>query len=78
MAKQKINISIYDDISLLDAISAVAAVIRQGRISDDGNCFCYATVFGTSRIVVEASANRLDSGSNYASSDSFRVLRDKA
>lgn len=77
MMKRRINIEIAsDDISMAEAVSAVAVVIAGGRISGYGECFCYATTFAEN-MVVEAKVNKLDGRSSYATSDSFRVYRDE-
>lgn len=34
-----------DNISDYDALLHVQAVIREGRISDNGRCYCYASEF---------------------------------
>lgn len=75
--KRRINIEIVsDDISIERAIGLVKAVIEQGRISGEGECFCYATTFAEN-MVVEAKVNKRDGRSSYATSDSFRVYRDE-
>jgi hypothetical protein len=71
--RRRINIEIWDqNITLAEAVRLVAAVIEQGRISDDGNCFCYATTFRN--VAVEAKTNKLDDRSERSTSDSFRVF----
>lgn len=40
-----------DDISDYDALLHVQAVIRDGRVSDNGKCYCYVTQFSNGFIV---------------------------
>jgi hypothetical protein len=76
--KRRINIEVSDDsISLEDAVKCVAAVIGQGRISNDGNNFCYATRIFSQEVSVWAKVNKPGATSQLASSDSFFVLPDK-
>lgn len=75
MKRRRINIEVWDEnISLKDAVACVLAVIAQGRISDNGNSFCYATTFEKAKVAVESRVNKLDEGSDRISSDSFRVV----
>ena len=76
--KRRINIEVSDDsISLEDAVKCVAAVIGQGRISNDRKSFCYATRIFSYEVSVWAKVNKLSAASELASSDSFFVLPDK-
>lgn len=40
-----------DDISDYDALLHVQTVIRDGRVSDNGRCYCYVTRFSDGFIV---------------------------
>ena len=53
MSKIIINNRSSHDIA--DVIRAVAAVISAGRVSDDGQCYCYVTTFSNG---LEISAKR--------------------
>ena len=43
----KIHIDIRHNISPIIALECVRLVIAQGKISDDGKSYCYATTFDT-------------------------------
>ena len=45
------TIKIEDNIDDLTAITLVKQVIEQGKISDNGNSYCYLTLFGD--VIVE-------------------------
>jgi len=79
MGIRKINIEIHDEnISTVAAVRAVAVVIEQGRISNEGKVYCYATSFSRSLgVFVLAKENKLDERSKRSSSDSFKVVTDK-
>ncbi len=50
---RRININIRDDdISDLEVIALVKAVIQEGRISNSDTQYCYATTFKSGRVVV--------------------------
>ena len=59
------TIKIEDNIDDLTAISVVKKVIVQGKISNDGNSYCYLTLFDN--IVVETR--------QYRKSPCFRVRK---
>ena len=59
------TIKIEDDIDDLTAISLVKQVIEQGKISNNGNSYCYLTLFGN--ICVETR--------QYRKSPCFRVYK---
>jgi hypothetical protein len=63
----RIIINCYDYLSEADVLRAVAAVIGEGRISNNATQYCYATVLKTG-VVVEATRRK--------DTDVFRVLRD--
>ena len=42
----KMTIKIEDGIDDLTAITLVKQVVEQGKISDNGNSYCYLTLFG--------------------------------
>ncbi len=42
----KMTIKIEDGIDDLTAVSLVKQVIEQGKISDNGNSYCYLSIFG--------------------------------
>lgn len=50
------TIKIEDRIDDLTAITLVKQVIEQGKISDNGNSYCYLTLFGN--ILVETRQHR--------------------
>ena len=50
------TIKIEDNIDDLTAVSLVKQVIEQGKISDNGNSYCYLSVFGN--ICVETRQHR--------------------
>lgn len=50
------TIKIEDSIDDLTAITLVKQVIEQGKISDNGNSYCYLTLFGN--ILVETRQHR--------------------
>ena len=50
------TIKIEDDIDDLTAVSLVKQVIEQGKISDNGNSYCYLSIFGD--ICVETRQHR--------------------
>lgn len=54
------TIRIEDDIPDLTAIRCVEQVIKAGKISDNGKCYCYATTFSTplGEVVVATLRNR--------------------
>lgn len=58
-------IKVNDNIDDLTAITPVKRVIEQGKISDDGNSYCYLTLFGD--IFVETR--------QYRKSPCFRVYK---
>lgn len=67
MIKNK-KMIINNESSRLDDVSAlwyVQQVIEKGRISNKGKDYCYITVFEKTKIVVNATGNKL--------SDTFRV-----
>ena len=72
--KRRINIEILsDDLGAARAVEAVKLVIEQGRISNNGTMYCYATTYRQTegpRIAVEAKYNS-------ETSDSFKVYFDK-
>lgn len=41
-----------------NAILAVLDVMREGRVSDDGKCYCYLTVFPSFEIAVSAEVTK--------------------
>ena len=59
------TIKIEDSIDDLTAISLVKRVIEQGKVSDNGNKYCYLTIFGD--IAVETR--------QYRKSPCFRVYK---
>ena len=59
------TIEIKDNIDDLTAISLVKKVIEQGKISNNGNSYCYLTLFGD--IFVETR--------QYRKSPCFRVFK---
>ena len=59
------TIKVEDSIDDLTAISLVKRVIEQGKVSDNGNKYCYLTIFGD--IVVETR--------QYRKSPCFRVYK---
>ena len=61
----KMTIKIEDGIDDLTAISLVKQVIEQGKISNNGNSYCYLTLFGD--ICVETR--------QYRKSPCFRVYK---
>lgn len=61
------TIKIEDGIDDLTAVSLVKQVIEQGKISDNGNSYCYLTLFGN--ILVETRQHR--------KSPCFRVYKKK-
>ena len=44
----KIHLDIRDDIPPTVALQCVLEVVKDGRVSDDGKSYCYATPFRTS------------------------------
>lgn len=62
------TIKIEDRIDDLTAITLVKQVIEQGKISDNGNSYCYLTLFGN--ILVETRQHR--------KSPCFRVCKKKS
>ena len=44
----KIHLDIHDDIPPTVALNCVSKVVADGRISNDGKSYCYATCFDTS------------------------------
>lgn len=52
-----------------DALRAVQRVIRNGRISDNGKCYCYVTVFPELQVAVMAKLLKVG--------DSFKVVDSK-
>ena len=50
------TIKIEDSIDNLTAITLIKQVIEQGKISDNGNSYCYLTLFGN--IFVETRQHR--------------------
>ena len=50
------TIKIEDNIDDLTAVSLVKQVIEQGKISDNGNSYCYLSIFGN--ICVETRQHR--------------------
>ena len=69
----RIIINFDDDIMPADAMAAVQTVIHRGRVSAEGEAYCYATAFrgGTLAGVVVVAEQR-------KASDSFRVFREKS
>ena len=63
----KMTIKIEDGIDDLTAVSLVKQVIEQGKISDNGNSYCYLSMFGD--ICVETRQHR--------KSPCFRVYKKK-
>ena len=59
------TIEIKDNIDDLTAISLVKQVIEQGKISNNGNSYCYLTLFGD--IFVETR--------QYRKSPCFRIFK---
>lgn len=56
MTRQKIIIHAYDGVDLDDAMDYVRLVIRMGKMSGDGDSYCYCTTYPG--IVVSTSAPR--------------------
>ena len=77
MVKRKINIEILgEDLPLQIAVDCVAKVIAKGRISGEGNCFCYVSTRKSPDdpdITVEAKNNPVKQDGDYSTSDSFKV-----
>ena len=70
MKTKKIIIKVWDGVDEGEACMKVAQVIANGRISDHGKCYCYATTFA-SRIAVYAATTK-------TGSDVFQVCRDRS
>lgn len=66
----RIILNIRDGIDPKLALELVLQVVSEGRISADGNCYCYATVFRKPKIAVIA--ENLKTGT-----DIFHVYQDK-
>ena len=67
--KNKVLLYVQEDIPLLTALERVSEVIKEGRISKNGTCFCYITKFKLDGIVVSAETT-------LAGTDTFRVFKD--
>ena len=68
-AVSKFIIHVADDVLDLNAADCVAAVVRQGKISNDGKSYCYITSFKTGLVVATL-------GTKPNGTTSFRVYRD--
>jgi hypothetical protein len=69
---ERLIVTIHDGIDPVRALDFVQAVIAEGRISNYGKAYCYATTFGRrdgSKVLVTADKRK--------ASDSFRVSRIK-
>ena len=66
----RIIVNIEDGIDNIEALKHVGMVISDGRISDNGKCYCYCTVFKNGP---EVYANRTKGGT-----DVFKVCRGAA
>jgi len=66
----RIIVNIEDGVDHREALKHVDMVISDGRISDNGKCYCYCTVFKNGP---EVYAGRTKSGT-----DVFRVCRERA
>ena len=67
----KIHLDIRDDIPLAVALQCVLEVVKGGRVSDDGESYCYATHFNTSAGWVWVITR------TYRKSDCFLVVKHK-
>ena len=67
-AKRRVTIQIFDGVTDERAAEVLLGVIRNGRISADGACYCYASTFSDGVVVV---AHRTRAGG-----DGFHVYRD--
>ena len=52
MNTSKIIINIQDDISQMDALEYVKSVMSLGRVSGDGNSYCYCSKFYDGTLVL--------------------------
>jgi len=66
--KRRITVQILDGVTDERAAEVLLGVIRNGRISADGACYCYASRFADGVVVV---AHRTRAGG-----DGFQVYRD--
>ena len=69
MNERRMNITIADAVADIDAIFAVRIVVLNGRISGDGDTYCYVTSFGDGLTVL---ADRTRKGN-----DTIKVVKDK-
>lgn len=65
----RINITVKDNISISDALTYVHAVVIQGKISNDGKNYCWATGFKDGVFVYARKTK--------AGNDSFLVYKEK-
>ena len=65
----KIHIDIRHDISPTIALECVRQVIAQGKVSNNGKSYCYATTFNTSEGEIWVSTRQ------YRKSDCFLVYK---
>lgn len=64
----RIIINYGDEVTDEEAIKYVLAVIKNGRISRGGECYCYCNLFTDERVVI--------SDLTAAGTDVFRILDD--
>jgi hypothetical protein len=68
MKTRRVNIQVYGDIEIEEAMRRVVNIVNMGRISENGRSYCGATVY-QSGIVVAAGITR-------RGHDWFRVYRE--
>ena len=67
--KRRININIWGDVTEEEAVNRVAHVIGKGRVSNNGETYCFATRFNDSLVVV--------ADKTYNGHDTFTVYDEK-
>ena len=65
----KIHLDIHDDIPPTVALNCVSKVVAEGRISNNGKSYCYATCFDTSAGEVWVTTRQ------YRKSDCFLITK---
>jgi hypothetical protein len=69
---RRVNIKIHDDIDPAMAVTLVARVMAGGRVSGDGEYYCWGSRFSNNVTVITRGP-----GKRFENSDSFVVYKEK-
>ena len=72
--KRRIIINIRDDTDTEKALFYVNSVIKMGRISENGNSYCYCSMFEDNVVVLAKATNSSDIFDVYTSKQQFDIV----